>query len=70
MYMMDLINGTTNSNETKAKVAKAIRSLTNTAMNESFKWHYDENTDKIVISVEDLPIMFYLDADTDLDEWN
>lgn len=68
MYMMDLINGTTNSNEIEAKVAKAIRSLTNVAMNESFKWYYDK--DKIVISVEDLPIMFYLDADTDLDEWN
>ena len=70
MYMMDLINGTINSNEVKAKVAKVIYSLTNAAMKESFKWHYDENTDKVVISVEDFPIMFYLDADTDLDEWN
>jgi hypothetical protein len=68
MYMMDLINETTNSNEIKAKVAKAIYSLTNAAMNESFNWYYD--ADKIVISVKDLPIMFYLDADIDLDEWN
>lgn len=68
MYMMDLINGTTNNNEIKAKVAETIRSLTNAAMNESFNWYYDG--DKIVISVKDFPIMFYLDADIDLDEWN